>query len=99
MNDEKIQKLISEYWQEEVEYVINEIITNKDTKKVIEKSLKDRYIQKALEEWDRDGVEEWVQRIAKEVYQWTFWGKVVKSAFAMIWGAVLWIVVWNKNEH
>lgn len=70
MNDEKIQELMNEYWEEEVQQIITTIATDKDTKKVIEEALKDENIQKALQEWDREGVEKWVQEITEKVYYW-----------------------------
>jgi len=98
MENEKIQELINEYWQEEVEQVIQEIIKNEKTQEIIEESLKDKDIQKALEEWDQEGVEKWVQKIAKK-YHWTFWGNVAKNTFIMIWGAVLWIIILRKSKY
>lgn len=70
MKDEKIQELISEYWQEEVEKTVSEIITSKEGKKIMEKILEDEKVQKALEEWDHESVEKRVQEIAEEILYW-----------------------------
>ena len=42
MGDEKIQELINEYWEEEVEKMVKDIITNKNTVKILKKALDDK---------------------------------------------------------
>lgn len=80
LNDKKIQYLINEYWEDEVKQIINEFITNEDTKKVIEMALWDDNIQKAIKEWDTEKVEKWIQKIAEKVYRkvrWTDFTRII----------------------
>ena len=52
--DEKIQDLIKEYWEEEIDKMIEEIVTSQEVKDVIEEAVKDNDVKKALEKWDKE---------------------------------------------
>ena len=54
--DWKIKDLIEEYWDEEVDMMIEEIITSQEVKDIVEKALKDKDIKKALENWDKENL-------------------------------------------
>lgn len=98
MNNEKIQGLINEYWQEEVEKAISEIITSKDGNELMEKLLEDEKIQKALEEWDEEAVTKRVEEIVKEHKEWTFWMKIVNSLPASVFWIIMWIFIGKRID-
>ena len=52
--DEKIQDLIKEYWEEEIDKMIEEIVASQEVKDVIEEAVKDNDVKKALEKWDKE---------------------------------------------
>lgn len=54
--DWKIKDLIEEYWDEEVDMMIEEIVTSQEVKDIVEKALKDKDIKKALENWDKENL-------------------------------------------
>lgn len=91
MKNEKIQELIDEYWQEEVEEMVNQIIANEDIQSVIEDALKDEKIQKAFEEWDQEAVSKRVEEILKEANEPWFWVNVVSR----LWTVIIAIMVWE----
>ena len=52
MDNEKVKGLVSEYWEERIEKILDEILTNKDVAQFMKQLLNNENIQKALEEWD-----------------------------------------------
>ena len=90
VENEKIQELINEYWQEEVERTISEILTSKDAQELIKKLLEDEKIQKALEKWDEEAVIKRVEETIEEHKEWSFWSRVGKLMPA----SISWIIIW-----
>ena len=90
MENEKIKELINEYWQEEVERTISEILTSKDAQELMKKLLEDEKIQKALEKWDEEAVTKRVEETIEEHKEWSFWSRVGKSMPA----SISWIIIW-----
>lgn len=90
MENEKIKELINEYWQEEVERTISEILTSKDAQELMKKLLEDEKIQRALEKWDEEAVTKRVEETIEEHKEWSFWLRVSKLMPA----SISWILIW-----
>lgn len=99
MNNEKIQGLINEYWQEEVERTISEIFTNEDSQELIEKLLEDEKIQQALKEWDQEAVTKRVEEIIQKHKKWTFWMQVVDKLPTAVCSTILWIYIGKSRRY
>lgn len=96
LKNKKIQELVDEYWQEKVEEMINEIITNDDTGKIMEQALKDAKVQKALEEWNEEDFSKLIEEIIKDFYKDSLWWKVVDKVFFWVMTILLW--EWLKRK-
>lgn len=101
MSNEKIQKIMQEYWQEGVKQAINWILTNKAINNVIN-SLKDEKVQQSIEEWNELEITEDVWgffsfKLSENGEPMTIMDVILTmTVLAMLGGAVLgiWIVVW-----
>jgi len=96
MENKRIQDLIEEYWQEEVEEMVNQIITSDDTQSIIEDALKDEKFQKALEDGNEEEVAKLVKEFMKDFYGESFWWKIIDKVFFGIMFVILW--EWFKKR-
>ena len=108
MGDEKIQELINEYWEEEVEKMVKDIITNKNTVKILKKALDDKKIQKALQEWDEEYVTWKLQKLCRHYYGLKYVWELGRNAFVILSVIFFWkklleailgynIVIWRRR--
>ena len=92
MENEKVQELINEYWQEEIEKTIREMINSEETKEVIDYLLSDQRIQRALKEWDWKAFSQRMLNILRVYYG----VKIINKIFLIILGIMGWIY-WIKT--
>jgi len=98
IGNEKFQELVKEYWEEKTQEILNTIFTSEKMQEIIEEALKDEDIQKALEDWDQEGVTKGIEKIMKDSLKNPIWLEAINRLFIMILGVVVWEVA-RKNSH
>ena len=110
LNNKELYELLDKYWEKGGKQLINEIITNENTEKILVKILKDKEIQKALEEWNNEEARKKVEEKVKTIYN-TYDIHNTKHNWKEVIVVVLWLIVcfiwsehsikywWNKQKN
>ena len=68
MSNENMQKIINEYWEEQVRQALEELVSSEEMEDVIEYLLSDQKVQRALEKWDWDALSQRMLHILRVYY-------------------------------